>query len=144
MPTPKPEDDVRYCIINPQGGQITVQLQANNALRAPSKFALYPPADFDNPREIWDMKPGDLGSSTYPIKAASDTLQGNALAWRIDCCSMEPSIDHGMVSISILQGGAPCPLTKPTQWVLTNVPNCEANENNVIEKTGFLQFVFKS
>jgi hypothetical protein len=143
MPTPKPENDVRYCIINPRGGQITVQLQANNALRSPAKFALYP-AGSNTPTEIWNLIPGDLGSSTYPIKAASDTLQGYALAWRIDCCSMDSAINHGMVSISILQDGAPCPLTKPTQWVLTNVPNCEANENNVIVKTGFLRFVFKS
>ncbi len=143
MPTPKPGDDVRYCIINPQGGKITVQLQANNALRAPGKFALYP-ANSDKPSKIWDMAPGDLGSSNHVIEAPSDTLQGYALAWSIGCCSKVSSIPHGMVSISILQDGVPCPLTKPTQWELTNVPNCQDKGNNVIVKTGFLKFLFKN
>jgi len=120
---PNIENEMRFCIINPQGGPVTIRLEANNALRAVGKFALFDAGN--QPQEQWPMKAGDTGSADFTIQTPPQSLKRMVMTWAVLCCSMLPAVDRGIVSIQILQDGAPCPLTKTALWVLTDIANCQ-------------------
>lgn len=117
----------RYCILNPNGGPITIRISANNALRASGNFSIQTKS-LDNWQvtEQWQQAAGDTGSSDHTVQTAPAALEGKAFAGLINCCALLANADMGAVEIQVLQNGVSLPLTKPMHWNLTGVPNCNS------------------
>ena len=130
----------RSCVIDAEGGPLSVQLLANNALRAGADFRIVKTPG-SNPRETWKMAAGDTGTDTHEVDTTPDTLDGNILAWEILVCAMIPTIDVGAVEIQVHQDGVSCPMTKPAQWSLEEIPACEKKRVKPISIRGSLTFL---
>ena len=127
----------RRCIVDSEGGPVTVRLMANNLLRAGADFLLED-ADGEE-RESWKMTAGIEGESDEELDPPPGSLAGNVMAWEILVCSPDGRIDHGDVDIQVLQRGVPCVMTKPAHRSLEGVPACETNKAVSIKASlGFL------
>ena len=130
----------RSCVINAEGGPLSVKLLANNALRAGADFRIVAIAG-GTPRETWKMRAGDTGMGSQDVNSSPQTLDGNIMAWEILVCAMISNIDVGAVEIQVHQDGVSCPMTKPAQWSLERVPACDRQVLQPISIRGNLTFL---
>ena len=130
----------RSCVINAEGGTLSVRLFANNALRAGADFRIVKTVG-SAPRETWKMAAGDTGTGIHEVTSNSQTLDGNILAWEILVCAQIPTVDVGAVEIQVHQDGVSCPMTKPAQWSLEEVPACGKKKLKPISIRGNLTFL---
>ena len=129
MPTAKQR---RYCIVNPDGGALSVRLQATNALRAGADFKLRP--ESGQPAvEAWKQAAGDSGSSEHALEIKAKDTEHHVLSWEILVCALVPAIDQGTVEVQVMQDGASCAMTKLAQWQLEGVPGCATNKQDSIK-----------
>ena len=110
------------CKIDPNGGPITVRLNAHNLIRAVGTFALFDAAGRDRGNN-WTMEPGDPGSCDYKLEEVlPKTLYKNQMKWIIICCSTHPDVDEATISIQIFQDGKEMTLSHSAQWDLKQIP----------------------
>ena len=82
------------------------------------------------------MATGDQGFDEHTVTGPGipvPSLDHNTMTWEILVCSFIPGIDSGVVEIVVRQDGAPCPMTKPARWNLTNVPSCDSGQATPID-----------
>lgn len=143
MSTTTLQVDVRYCVLDLQGGQITIKVKANNGLRTGTKFALWEKnaqGDWVKYKE-YELSTGDSGSASVTLDEDVSTLERHGLNWLIQVCSFIPGVENGVIRMSIEQDNGPCQITKPLEWSRTNLQNCETGELKQISSS--LQFLFK-
>jgi hypothetical protein len=128
----------RFCVISPDGGQITVRLQADNTLIAGGNFTVFNPAGASINQ--FSMQTGSAGMATEIIDLPVGQLQGCMLSWALLCCAGVSTFDAGTVTMDFIQDDAVCPLTKAAQWELTNVPACENSGNAATQIKGSTGF----
>lgn len=137
MPTMAPVTK-RFCIINPNGGTLTVRLYANNMTQSGADFLLEDSTSME--LDSWKAASGAAGHDEHVVKAVVATLSGATLRWEILVCALSPNANDANIEIQVLQDGAPCQLTKPTSWALTDVPTCQSGHTTAIH--GSLTFLF--
>ena len=136
---PVGSNQMRHCLIDQNGGNLTVLLYANKALRAGADFKLFEDNSGDSILNF-KMAAGDTGVGSHEL-SISMISNKSKLVWQILCCSLVSTIDSGMVAVQILQNGVPCPMTKSAQWDLTGVPDCRTGE--AIPINASLIFLYK-
>ena len=135
--------DERYCIISSTGGPLTICVTANNGLRARVTFSLWVKNIHDKWEKRGELKitSGDTGNGCKALEFPADTLERNALTWRIKTCSFIPSVDTGSIEVQILQDNVNSQTTKPMQWFLSSIGQCSDDAGKKIESS--LYFLFK-
>ena len=117
----------RHCIIDPQGGEVSLQLKVNNGIRAGAGFNLLLKED-NSIKEQWRMKTGDDGSDEYVLKLNTKELSNCGITWEILCCSLIPAVESGRAEIVVKQDNDLLPMTKLAAWNISDVPNCSDNK----------------
>ena len=130
----------RRCVLDPEGGPVTVRLEADNLLRAVGAFALY---DATNQKRLsWKMAAGDEGIADKELEGITpSSLKDNKLTLRLRCCSLSPQADKGRLAIQIIQRGSARPLFPLAQWEIKEVPHCEGGQ--AVELTDRLLFILE-
>ena len=132
----------RFCVINPDGGEIMVRLQANNTLIAGGNFTVFNSAGASINQ--FTMQTGSTGMATGTIALPASQLQGCTLSWVLLCCAAVSTFDQGTVTMDFLQDGGICALTKAAQWALTDVAACDNSNNTATQIKGAASFSLSS
>lgn len=93
-----------YCLIDPKGGPIKIQLTVNNGIRSNSSFVLWELQDEKwIKKEKWNLVTGDKGFDECIIPQKPDELENNSLAWSVNSCAMIKNLERGEFTIRIIQ-----------------------------------------
>ncbi len=115
-----------YCLLNPQGGAITVQLTVNNGLRTGAVFILW---ELQNKKwakkEKFRLTTGDNGIASFTLTEAPANIENDSLAWSINTCATIPSVSKGDFTITIIQDGIKRWKKKASRLV----PNCSEGKH---------------
>ncbi len=93
-----------YCLIDPNGGAIKVQITANNGIRTGSIFILWEIQQGKwVKKEKFQAITGDDGLDEFILLEKPQDIENDSLAWSINACSLVPSVQRGEFTIVILQ-----------------------------------------
>ena|SRR5260221_6709110 len=106
-------------IVKLDGGPLTVKLFANNYIAAKTAFGLYNLTS-NAQIEAWNLIVGN----SYVLQTPFNQLPNTQITFQFQYCSTVPAITDGIVEIQFLQDNVTCPITAPTKWVLSNIPDC--------------------
>lgn len=129
---------LRFCIIDRDAGPVTVQLRANNGLQCGAEFKVI--ITDTGTVETFELATGAPGTAERNIATEPTRLLEGGLSWEFLVCSLSAQVDAGRVEIVLLQDGVSCPLTKPTSWLVEQIPECAAAQDNVVAQRGSLIF----
>mgnify|MGYP006885815810 CR=1 FL=1 len=134
--------DERYCVVSPTGGPLTICVTANNGLRAGAVFWLWAKDENDKwvKKGKFDLKTGDSGRGCKELEFPVNSLERNALTWRITTCSFIPAVDAGNIEVQIIQDNVSCQVTRPMQWSLSEVGQCSQDSGKQIESAVHILF----
>jgi len=95
-----------YCLVNPQGGAIKVELAINNGIKSGSYFLLWE-KDGDDwiEKESFKMLTGDDGIEDHVLLEKPDEIENDLMGWNIQACAQIPGAIHGDFVVSIYQDG---------------------------------------
>ena len=97
---------INYCLINPLGGVIKVELTVNNGIRSASRFLLWEKnGDTWGEKEGFGMITGDNGIEDYILLEKPNKIENDLLGWNIQACAQINGANHGEFKISIYQDG---------------------------------------
>ena len=99
---PKPN----YCLVDPQGGAIKVELTINNGIRSGSLFTLWEKgSDKWNQKEAFKMLTGDDGMENHILLEKPAEIENDLLTWNIRACAQINDANHGDFVVTIYQDG---------------------------------------
>lgn len=116
------------------GGPLNVHLVVNGLVAAGALFEVVPvngpipPV----PEEHWEMTVGNSGSDEHVLKTAAKELFGDGLRYRINLCALNAQFQNGVVTITVEQDGADCPITPSQRFDLQNVVPCQSEAARIV------------
>lgn len=95
-----------YCMVNPQGGAIKVELKVNNGIRSASKFLLWEQKNGEwKKKENFQLITGDDGIEDKILLEKPGDIENDLLAWNINACAQIPNAIMGTFEVAIYQDG---------------------------------------
>jgi hypothetical protein len=131
---------IRFCVVNRDGGPLDVTLTATNTLQCGAKLNVVRPNR--SVAERFELATGAEGTQQHRLETPASALERGGLTWTIQCCSMTPQVDKGVVEVTVLQDGVRCPMTADARYSFVDVPQCGALQDNVTRQRGSLMFLF--
>jgi len=93
-----------YCLLNPNGGPLTVRVTVNNGIRLSATFILWELINGTwGKKEKFTIATKDKGTDEFILSKNIDDIENNSLAWSINSCSLMNQVDRGEFSIKIIQ-----------------------------------------
>lgn len=130
----------RYCIINPEAGNISIKLMVEKDLVCGSEFRIYDENSKELPERI-KLGAQDNDYIIKQIKTNLKELNRKVLVWQLLICSKKVEIDTGRVSIELQQQGKSCKLTIPAIFKIDNIPPCKIKRSRKLTQS--LMFIHK-
>ena len=134
------DSKLRYCIINPESGRLTIKLWVSEYLLSGADFKVF--AENKSLIEQFKLSADSDDYATYFIKEDIQGLNKAQMAWNILFCSNNPKISEGQIKIDVIQNQELCKMTIPAEWNMKDIPPCAVN--NPISFTGSLIFIHKT
>lgn len=96
-----------YCLVDPQGGAIKVELTINNGIRSGALFILWEKDSNDKwiEKESFKMITGDDGIEKHILLEKPAEIENDLLAWNIKACAQINDANHGEFVVTIYQDG---------------------------------------
>ncbi|NHF59927.1 hypothetical protein FK220_011285 [Flavobacteriaceae bacterium TP-CH-4] len=117
-----------YCMIDPEGGPLQVQLSVNNGIKSASLFVLWEkPADEWEQKESFKLVTEDDGVDEHFLLEKPGKLENDVLAWNIQSCAQIDGANRGTFLVSIYQDDKKI-WTKASN---RKVPYCSSGEHRL-------------
>ena len=130
----------RYCIIQEEGGPVTIKFFVDENLMAGGDFQLIDPQK-NITKEHWKMSAENGNFASKRLTGDPLSMHLHTVNWDVLVCSKSPATYEGVVSIALTQAGKNLNLTVSAEYELDNVPPCKVSQTT--DFAGKLTFITK-
>lgn len=117
----------KYCIIEPNGQAVTLEVTVAEHIVAGGDFKLIK-ADDSSEIKNWKMTIDHENPGKTRIHSNPNELHKVVMTWEILCCTMNQDIFESTIKFKILQNMKPCKVTEQLNFTRLNIPPCKLNE----------------
>src|SRR3989339_676424 len=117
----------KYCIIEPNGQAVTLEITVDPFIVAGGDFKLIN-ADDNTELKSWKMSVDHENPVKFRVYSDPDALHKVVMTWEVLCCTLNKDIFESTIKMKLMQSMKPCKVTEQLHYTRLNIPPCKLKE----------------